>query len=101
MSRSTVDVKRIALAVLLLLAVAGFAAGAVVANSEPSEALNKGRGVDELPLEGRYAISAAMGRELKAYHIEAKGDDLRSTNTVKNGGQRSTIHLTEGKRCRR
>jgi hypothetical protein len=95
MSRSTVDVKRIALAVLLLLAVAGFAAGAVVANTEPSEALNKGRGVGELPLEGRYAISAAMGRELKAYHIEAKGDDLRSTNTAQSLTARFSLEGVE------
>jgi len=82
MSQFTFHVKRIVLAAILVLAVPVLLAGTVVTKAERSSRSSTGSGVDEIPLEGRYAISAAMGRELKAYHIEADGKDPRSTNTA-------------------
>ena len=82
MSRFTFNAKRILLGVMLLVAVPVSPVEAVAATPERSPQLNKGRGVEELRLEDRYVISAAMGREFKAYHIEAKGEGLRTTNTA-------------------
>jgi hypothetical protein len=82
MRRFTFDVKRSVLAVILVLAVPVLLVGTVVTKAERSSRSNKGRRVDQLPLDGQYAVSAAVGRECRAYHIEAKDEHFRATNTA-------------------
>jgi hypothetical protein len=95
MSRFTFAVQGIVLGVMLLVAVPVSPVEAVATNAERSPQLNKGRGVEEVPLEGRYAISAAMGREFKAYHIEMEGEDLRSTNPAQSLTARFSLEGVE------
>jgi hypothetical protein len=55
-------------------------------------AVKQQQGMDSLPLEGRYAVSAAMGHDSPAYHVRQYSGSLAAYNA----GQKLTLQFSAG-----
>jgi len=61
---------------LICILILTFPSGAAL----PTPASTGESGIYAIPLRGRYALSAALGREQESYHMDSQGKDLRAAN---------------------
>ena len=84
MKRLALRVTNAALTTILLLTVVicmPYPSGATAPDAMPVTSLSRCTTADKLPLQGRYAISAALGREQASYHIQRDGETLSLDET--------------------
>jgi len=71
-----------ALMVVITLTLAALMAGEVNTNTsmKTDTGLSQGGSIKDIPLPGRYAVSAAIGRDRDVFHIKTTGADYEAVN---------------------